>query len=562
MSEIRDKQQHPKRDPRLLPVPSGALTAVALYGRMAGWAGSLLLLAALGLLGVTKSLHGLPIKVGGILGLVCIAFWVYSNIHQLVIAVRTRGMQTALNSALFTVLVLAILVLVNYVGGRHQIFHTDLTKNKQYSLSDQTIKILKALDKKVTITAFISEENQRGDEMRRLLNDYDRAASRLEVKFYDFKTDVDKVQEYGAKFDGTMFVEAGEEGAKRKEEIQGGSEEQITSTILAATTGQKTRICFLTGHGETGPESAGGPEKPSYSALKSILTNQQYQVDTLNMVTQKLPQVPGDCKLLVVAGAKYAPTPAELKAITQYVDQAGNLLLLLEPPPAYDFADLLKAHGVTPLPGQVTDPLSSAEGNQQILAAVPQEHDVTHGLQLVVLPTTIAFDVQESAPPPAMPGAPPPPSDQKARPLLKTSDAATVAGLTGRRGPFTVAVAIDESPAAPPPQMPGMPPQPQPESERKSRIIAIGDADFATDTWFDTLGGMRGLGGQDMAFAAMSVNWLVKNEKLVSVPPKQPADKPFSVTDSQKRFVWLMTIGIVPLLIILAGVFIWWRRRA
>jgi hypothetical protein len=559
MAEIKS-EQHGKGDPRLLPVVSDALTSLAFYGRMAGWAGSVLLLATLGWAGVTKGFHGVPIKVVGILGLVCVAFWVYSNIHQLVIAVRRRGMQSALNSALFTVFVLAILVLVNYMGGRHQIFHADLTKNKQYSLSDQTRKILKELDQKVTITAFISEENQRGEELRRLLDDYDRAAGKLDVKIYDFKTDIDKVQEYQARFDGTMYVEAGEEGAKRKEEIQGGSEEQLTSTLLAVTTGEKTRICFLTGHGEGSLESTGAPDKPSYSALKSILTNQQYQLDALNMVTMKVPAVPGDCKLLVIAGAKYAPTAKEMQAITQYVDQGGNLMLLLEPAPAPDFAELLKAHGVTPLAGTVKDPMSSAEGNQTILAAMPEQHDVTGGLQLVVLPTTTAFDVPESTPPPAMPGAPPPPSDQKAKPLLKTSEAATISGVAGRRGPFTVAVAIDES-TAPPPQMPGMPPQEQPPSERKSRMIVIGDSDFATDTWFDTLGGMRGLGGQDIAFAAMGVNWLVKNEKLVSVPPKEPSEKPFSVTDSQRRFVWLLVIGIVPLLIIVGGVFIWWRRR-
>jgi ABC-type uncharacterized transport system involved in gliding motility auxiliary subunit len=240
------------------------------------------------------------------------------------------------------------------------------------------------------------------------------------------------------------------------------------------------------------------------------------------------------------------------------VDQGGNLMLLLEPPPAPDFADLLKAHGVTPLDAQVKDPLSSAEGNQAILATMPQEHDVTRGLQFVVLPTSIAFDVQEAAPPPSMPGAPPPPSGDKAKPLLKTSDSASVANLAGRRGPFSVAVAVDESPA-PPPQMPGQPPQEEPAGERKARLLVVGDSDFITDNFINMLGG---LGRQNLAFAAMSVNWLVKNEKLVSIPAKEPPELPYNVTDAQRRFTWVLTAGIVPLLIIIAGVFIWWRRRA
>ena len=562
MEEQNELMPRPAKDPRLLPVHDESLTVTAFYGRVAGWAGSVLLLATLFWASIAHTLNLLPIKVIGILGLLCIAFWLVSNIQQLIVAVRTRGFQTALSSALFTVFVLGILVMVNYIGVRRDYLRHDFTKNHQYSLSDATVKVLNALDKKVKITAFVSDEAPNAEDLRRLLNEYKLKSTKVSIDTYDFKTALDKVQEYGAKFDGTMFIEAGEGGEKKKEEIQGGSEEQITSAILAATTGQKTRICFLTGHGEAGLDASGGSEKPALTMLKGVLENQQYQCDTLTLMNQKTPQVPADCKLLIIAGARYAPTPAEMTAIKQYVDQGGNLFLMLEPgtatAPAPDFAELLKAHGVTPQPGVLSDQLSSAEGRPQILATMPQNHDVVRGLQVVVLPTAMSLDVQEQAPPPSMPGAPPPPSDQKAVGILQTSDAATVAGATGRRGPFKVAVAIDETPK-PPPQTPGEPPQPEADtSQRKTRMLVVGDSEFATDTLLPALGGF---GRQNLAFAAMAVNWLVKNEKLVAVPPKEPVDKPFSVTDSQKRFTWVLTIGIVPLLIILAGVLMWWTRR-
>jgi hypothetical protein len=545
------------KDPRLAPSQGEPLGVLAFYGRMAGWAGSVLLLAALFWASIAHTINRTPIKVLGILGLLCVAFWLYSNIHQLVVAVRTRGFQTALSSALFTVCVLGILVAVNYIGGRHDVLRHDFTKNKQYSLSDATKSVIGKLDRKVKITAFVSDEAYNAEDLRRLLREYQLNAAKITVDTYDFKTALDKVQEYGARFDGTMYVEAGEGTEKRKEEIQGGTEEQITSAILAATTGQKTRICFLTGHGEAGLDSGGAADKPTLSTLKGVLDNQQYQCDSLNLMTQKAPAVPGDCKLLVIAGARYAPTPAEMQAITRYVDQAGNLFLMLEPG-GPDFADLLKSHGVTPLPAKVTDAVQSAEGRPEILATTPQGHDLTRGLQVVVLPTSMAFDVESSAPPPSMPGAPPPPDNQKAVGVLQTSDAATLAGQTGRRGPFKVAVAIDESPK-PPPQNPGEPPAPQPEdSTRKARLLVVGDSDFATDGLLPALGGY---GRQNLAFAAMGVNWLVKNEKLVAVPPKEPAEKPFSVTDSQKRLTWVITIGIVPLLIVIAGALMWWTRR-
>ncbi|MHB8993782.1 MAG: GldG family protein [Armatimonadota bacterium] len=544
------------KDPRLLPVQDNSLSALVLYGRMAGWAGSVLLLAALFWASIVHTVNHTPVKIIGILALVCLAFWVYSNIHQLVIAVRTRGFQTALNSALFTVLILAILVMVNYIGVRRDFLRYDFTKNHQYSLSDATVKLLNSLEQKVKITAFVSNEAYNSADLRRLLNEYKLKSSKLDVEVYDFKTAVDKAQEYGARFDGTMFVEAGEADAKKKEEIQGGTEEQITSAILAVTTGQKTRLCFLTGHGEASLEAGTSQDQAALTMLKGVLENQQYQCDTLNLMTQKQPQVPADCKALIIAGAKYAPSAAEMTAIAKYVDQGGNLLLMLEPAPAPNFAELLKSHGVTPLAGKVTDPMNSAQGEPAILATIPQNHDVVRGVQLVVLPVATAFDVEEQAPPPAMPGAPPPPNNQNAVAVLQTSDAATLSGA-GRRGPFKMAIAIDETPKPPAP-FPGQEPQPEPEGPRKARLMVVGDADFATDRFLPALGGY---GRQNLGFATMSVNWLVKNEKLIAIPPKEPVEKPFTVTDPQKRFTWVLTVGIVPLLIILAGGLMWWTRR-
>lgn len=548
------------RDPRLLPVQDESLTALAMYGRMAGWAGSVLLILALFWASIAKTINKMPIKIIGILALICIAFWVYSNVHQLVIAIKRRGFQTALSSALFTVIVLGILVMVNYIGGRHEVVRFDLSQGKQFSLSPQTVKILKDLNQKVTITAFISDEAMNAEKLRQRLDDYRRKSSQLEVNIYDTKTAIDKAREYGVRFDGTIFVEAGKEGEKRKEEIQGGGEEQLTSAILSVTTGEKTRVCFLTGHGEGGFTAGATPDKVSYSMLKSVLDNQQYKVDTLSIITQAKPEIPADCKLLVIAGAKVAPTAAEMGAIKRYLDQGGNLLLMLEPSPAPNFADLLKPLGVTPIAGRVRDVQGSFGGRGEILAAKAQPgHDVSGPLEVVVMPTATAFDVQASTPPPSMPGAPPPPTNQNAVPLLKTySSEAQIVGGTARKGELTLAVAIDQTPPTPP-QMPGQPAPPPSEEGRKSRIIVIGDADFAADNILQQAGDFA---RQNISLAAMSVNWLVKNEKLVSIPPKEPVENPFAVTDTQRRFVWALVVGIIPLLVIAAGGFMWWRRRA
>ena len=60
---------------------------------------------------------------------------------------------TGANFALYTLIVIALIVLVNWFVSNHD-KRWDMTPNKKYSLSDQTRKILKGLNKNVTIYAF------------------------------------------------------------------------------------------------------------------------------------------------------------------------------------------------------------------------------------------------------------------------------------------------------------------------------------------------------------------------------------------------------------------------
>ena len=54
------------------------------------------------------------------------------------------------NFAVYTVIVIALIVLVNWFVNNHD-KRWDMTPNKKYSLSDQTHKILRGLSRDVTI---------------------------------------------------------------------------------------------------------------------------------------------------------------------------------------------------------------------------------------------------------------------------------------------------------------------------------------------------------------------------------------------------------------------------
>ena len=73
---------------------------------------------------------------------------------------KGRGARYGTMSIVSIVVFLGILVAVNYLGTR-QNKRWDLTANQVYSLSDQTIKILKELKEPVKVTVF--ERNDRQD---------------------------------------------------------------------------------------------------------------------------------------------------------------------------------------------------------------------------------------------------------------------------------------------------------------------------------------------------------------------------------------------------------------
>ena len=169
----------------------------------------------------------------------------------------------------------------------------------------------------------------------------------LKLEIYDPVTDRAKVEEHNVMSTDTLIVKSGD----RDERVIGGGEEQITSAILAVSSGEKTRIYFLTGHGERGITD---PGPRGLSAVKSRLENQQYEVQELNLVTQPEPQVPADCAVLVIAGPTEPIRDRELAALEAYAGQGGNLFVALEPA-GPDLTSLLGPYGIRPLAGTVYD---------------------------------------------------------------------------------------------------------------------------------------------------------------------------------------------------------------
>ena len=85
------------------------------------------------------------------------------------------------------------------------------------------------------------------------------------------------------------------------------------------------------------------------------------------------------------------------------------------------------------------------------------------------------------------------------------------------------------------------------------RFVVVGSSRWVTN------GFLRFNGNRDL-FLNM-INWLSSDEDLISIRPKEPTDNRLNMTARQMNVVEYTSVFMIPLLIIAAGVGVWWKRR-
>ena len=534
-------------DPRLKR-EARSLSKLEIIALWSGWAAALLMLVLIFWLAVNPSFHiwqqillGLDIALAG--------FWGVLHRKTVLGTTRARGVRIGANSVLFVAFVFGILVLFNIIAARHHV-RTDITETQRYSLSEQTRAIVGELEEDLSIVAFLSQPEAPG--LRDRLREYNLLSPKVQLHIYDPLLDADRANEYNVHSSTSDAIIIESDG--RREKIYGGDEEQITSTILAVTSGERTRLYFLTGHGERDIDERDGS---GLTTIRTSLENQQYSVDTLNLAISEEPQVPGDCAVLIIAGPTEPIRQEAMDAIVQYAVQGGNLLVAVEPG-GPKMTELLEPFGLKVLDGTVYDRAYGFLGAEEIpMVTLASQHRIVEHLGRVAMamPTAAALEIVDPSMDEAYdPAMPPPPT--LARPLLETSNSAWLEHIATEedemsiqhRGPFTLAAVVDGGQQSGPMGMPG-------QDQDGPRIVVLGDADMMTDQFINL-----GLVG-NARMVLNSVNWLVENEKLITIPPREDMPRYLIMNASQRNLVWAITVGIVPLAILLTGVIVWWRRR-
>ena len=494
-------------------------------------------------------------------GIVLTLVWIFLNINQIKTSFRQRTTQYGANTFIMVLLVIGILGMVNYLAKRyHQ--RWDLTSTKQYSVSNQTEKIVEGLKDDVEIIHFGKEPNPTLEDLMKEYQSLNRSS--LVFRRVDPQANPGLSKKYGVSQFGEILVISG----NKHEKIESPREEDITNTILKVTREQNKVIYFTKGHNEADIDD--DQNQDGYGAVKDGVKNQNYEVKSINLAESR--SIPDDCSALVIAGPKVALLPTEMTIIEKYVDTGVKILLLTDPDIDLGLDKLLKKWKI----GLENDIVVDSSGLGQLFGMGPaaplvsayESHPITKDLSntMTFFPEARSLRTVENST-----------SEFSASVLFRTSERSwgeknlvegaaefnegidiegpVVLGMVSTR---SLNLSTEAKPSEEKSSKKNQDDKNKIQAEKKelskeSRVVVIGDSDFANNTFF------RNQRNGDLFLNIVS--WLAEDEDLISVRPKDQENRSVQMTAATSKILFYLTLVLMPGAALGSGALLVWRRR-
>jgi ABC-type uncharacterized transport system involved in gliding motility auxiliary subunit len=440
---------------------------------------------------------------------------------------------------LYIVVALAVVTVANVLADRYDKSY-DATANKQYSLSDQTIKVIKGLKQDATITYF-AQDSQFGTAKNKL-DMYANLSPKVHVVYVDPDKKPLVATQAGFKNLNTAIVQVG----ANKNEAKSINEEDITGAIIRDLKNTTRTICFVTGSGEHQIDDSG---RSGYSRLKDLLAKDNYQGKSIDLLQKA--EVPSDCTVVVVGGPRGDYQQPEVDALKKYVEDGGRALIMLDPPLKIGrdevgdndaLTTLLASWGVTPNKDLILDfnPVGQLAGLGPQVALVTQydSHPIVREMKgsATGFPLSRSLDTKsgDKTSVDRLFGS----SESSLSTSKLDSERIDPADPKNKKGPMTIGAAGTYKGA---------------KENSQGRFVVVGSSQWAAN-------GFLGFNGnRDLALNAL--NWLSSDEDLISIRPKEPEDRKLTMTKAQVKWVGLTSLLLIPLIVIGTGISIWFRRR-
>lgn len=481
------------------------------------------------------------IAANGIVGLFCLIAYLSAGLEQLRNAVTERSTRYGANVVVGSLAFLGVLVVLNYLGARHS-KRFDLTEQKVYSLSDQSINVVKNLENELKMLAFV--EGGINPELRDLLSNYARYSSKVSFELIDPDKQPELAEKYQIRTYNTVRVEYGNESTL----VTQPNEENITNAIIKVTRKTRKVVCVIEGHGE--PDLDDLQNAKGLASFRNALTNENYEVKKVLLASE--PNVPDDCSVVVVAGPQRPFLDHELQALETYLENGGRLLAMIPPRTGDQFTTFLAKWGVKLGNDVVVDQVVRLFQGPALgltpLANTYGFHEITRDFkQRTIFPLTRSVKSDAAGK-----------SGITAVELVKTSPSswaetdlegvfqrgeASLDANADLKGPVPVAVAVDANLK-----------QMGRDKDGNARLVVFGSIEFASNRELDGT-----FYNRDLLMNA--VGWLVGESDLVSIRPRGLRASRIQFTPEQSLMTFYITVLLIPQLLLIVGIVVWWRRE-
>jgi hypothetical protein len=483
-----------------------------------------------------------------------------------------RRWRVGFDVAVRTVVVLAVVVMANYLAGKFSV-RKYLSPQTNTQLAPRTINLVRGLTNEVKVTLYYNRDNDLYPTVAALLGEYARLNSRLQIETVDYLRDAAAAQRVklahqlpdSSKEEEKNFIIFECEG--RKEVVNGYAlgnyeievdqdkgtyerrttafkgEMMFTAKLLSVTSPRPLKAYVLQGHGEHDLNS--GDEVLGYQEFRSILAQNNIKLEALFLTGTNT--VPGDCNLLIVPGPRAAIPDAELETISQYLNEGGRLFALFNAATLDQRAGLEKVlardWNVSVRESVVTDPDHSlnffkAQPSADVAVGAFSKHPAVSAL--------IGFNLDLIYPRPVFPITPQETTAEtpKVDILFATEKTATLLKET-RPKPrqYPLAVAVERGTVA------GVA-----TGRGTTRMVIVGDSMFLANT------AIKQVANRD--FAGYAINWLLERPQLTEGLGPRPMNVfRIALTRAQLGRVQWLLLAALPGGILLFGGLVWLRRQ-
>lgn len=249
------------------------------------------------------------------------------------VGLKKKWLINGTKTLLLVVVIIAIYVAINLLLEKVVLPEIDCTKDKIYSLSQETKDKLGNLQKDINITLINYSDYQ---SVINFAERYVELSNHIKIEKVDnLSARVDLMQKYSlGATDSLIIVKAGENEKKIEEdklftieyssyeqEIIDTTEEAITNAIIDVLEEKKSKVYFMSTHTMYGTEY--------FSSIIEEMEKEANEVEMLDILAKG--GIPEDCNCLVITTLREDLKEQERDKIIEYIKNGGKLLLMCGP---------------------------------------------------------------------------------------------------------------------------------------------------------------------------------------------------------------------------------------